>query len=254
MIKKTRYFTLPELIMWGFSIVVIFACFFAFDRENYINLAASVIGVTSLLYNSKGNAAGQAMSIAFSLLYGFISFQSHYYGELITYVGMTLPMSIIALISWLRNPTIGNKSEVTVGEVSVLEMIILVFATAGVTVGFYFILKYFNTANLLVSTFSIATSFAAAYLSFRRCPYYAVIYALNDVVLMILWGSSSIKDISYLSVVICFTMFSVFDIYTFINWKKMQTRQYNNALNSVQEFYTPEGYKVYIATNNQSEA
>lgn len=246
--KKFSYFTKGEIIMWAVSIFLIFACFFAFDRENYTTLAASVIGVTSLLYNSKGNVAGQALSIAFSLLYGLISFQSRYYGELITYVGMTLPMSVVALVSWLRNPTIGEKSEVKVGEVRKPEIILLIVLTAVVTTGFYFILKYFNTANLLVSTFSIATSFAAAYLSFRRSPYYPVIYALNDIVLIILWGAQSIKDISYMSVVICFGVFAMFDIYGFINWKKMEKRQYDDALACVQEYYTPEGYKVYIAT------
>lgn len=252
--KNFNYFTKGEIIMWAVSILLIFVCFFAFDRENYTTLAASVIGVTSLLYNSKGNVAGQALSIAFSLLYGLISFQSRYYGELITYVGMTLPMSVVALISWARNPNLGKKSEVTVGEVKVPELILLIFITAGVTTGFYFILKYFNTANLLVSTFSIATSFAAAYLSFRRSPYYPVIYALNDIVLIILWGALSIKDISYISVVLCFGVFAMFDIYGFINWKKMQARQYNDALECVQEYYTPEGYKVYIATYSEKRA
>lgn len=252
--KKFNYFTKGEIIMWAVSIFLIFACFIVFDRENYTTLAASVIGVTSLLYNSKGNAAGQALSIAFSLLYGLISFQSRYYGELITYIGMTLPMSVIALVSWLKNPTIGEKSEVKIGEVKMPEIIILIFVTAGVTTGFYFILKYFNTANLLVSTFSVATSFAAAYLSFRRSAYYPVIYALNDIVLIILWGMESIKDISYISVVICFGVFAMFDIYGFINWRKMEMKQYNDALESVKEYYTPEGYKVYIATYSEKRA
>lgn len=252
--KHFKYFTKGEIIMWAVSIFLIFLCFILFDRKNYTTLSASVIGVTSLLYNSKGNVAGQALSIAFSLLYGLISFQSRYYGELVTYVGMTLPMSVVALVSWVRNPNLGKKSEVTVGEVKKAEWIILLFLTAGVTTGFYFILKYFNTANLIVSTFSIATSFAAAYLSFRRSPYYPVIYALNDVVLIILWGALSVKDISYISVVICFGVFAMFDVYGFINWKKMEARQYNDALDSVQEYYTPEGYKVYIASGTEKRA
>ena len=131
--KNFKYFTKGEIIMWAISIFLIFL----FDRENYTTLAASIIVVTSLLYNSKGNVAGQALSIAFSLLYGLISFQSRYYGELITYVRMILPMSVVALISWAKNPNIGKKSEVTVGEVKTLELILLVFITIGVTTGFY---------------------------------------------------------------------------------------------------------------------
>lgn len=245
--KDFSYFTKGEVIMWTVSIFLIFLCFFAFDRENYTTLAASIIGVTSLLYNSKGNAAGQALSIAFSLLYGLISFKSHYYGELITYIGMTLPMSVITLISWLKNTNKDeNSSEVKIGKVKLSEVIILIFITTGVTIGFYFILKYFNTENLLISTFSVATSFAAAYLSFRRSAYYPVIYALNDIVLIVLWGMQSINDISYISVVICFGVFAMFDIYGFINWRKMQIIQSLESIYHVEEFYTPEGRKVYI--------
>lgn len=34
--------------------------FALFDRESYLTLAASLIGVTSLIYNAKGNPFGQA--------------------------------------------------------------------------------------------------------------------------------------------------------------------------------------------------
>ena len=88
-----------------------------------------------------------------------------------------------------------------------------------------FILKYFNTANLIPSTFSVSTSFLAAYLTFRRSPYFALAYASNDVVLIVLWVLASLKDISYISVVICFIVFLVNDLYGFISWLRMMKRQ-----------------------------
>lgn len=75
---------------------------------------ASLVGVTSLIFNAKGNPFGQFLMVVFSLLYGIISFTFAYYGEMITYLGMTMPMAIFALISWLKNPYNGNKSEVKV--------------------------------------------------------------------------------------------------------------------------------------------
>ena len=97
--------------------------------------------------------------------------------------------------------------------------------TVVVTFIFYFILKAFNTENLLVSTLSVATSFLAVYLTALRCPLYACAYALNDVVLIVLWVLASISNISYLPMVFCFIMFLANDLYGFINWKKMQKRQ-----------------------------
>jgi len=97
--------------------------------------------------------------------------------------------------------------------------------TIAVTIIFYFVLKYLGTANLLVSTFSVTTSFVAVFLSYKRSPYFALGYAFNDIVLIILWILASVTDMSYLSVVICFIIFLVNDLYGFYNWKKMQRKQ-----------------------------
>ncbi len=90
--KRKRYFTAFELALWLGSAAVIAAAFAAFDRENYLTLAASLIGVTSLIFCAKGNPIGQALMIAFSIIYGVISFSFAYYGEMITYLGMTMPI------------------------------------------------------------------------------------------------------------------------------------------------------------------
>ena len=97
--------------------------------------------------------------------------------------------------------------------------------TLAVTLVFYFILRYFNTANLIPSTISVTTSFAAVYLTFRRSAYFSLLYAANDIVLIVLWTLASLTDSSYISVLICFVMFLVSDIYGFISWLKMKKRQ-----------------------------
>ena len=144
---------------------------------------------------------------------------------MVTYLCMSMPMATISLISWIRNPYKGKRSQVKVNSISKKEVMVLVFVTIVVSIVFYFILKYFNTANLIPSTFSVTTSFFAAYLTFRRSPYFALAYALNDVVLIILWILASLTDSSYISVVICFIVFLVNDSYSFINWKRMERNQ-----------------------------
>jgi nicotinamide riboside transporter PnuC len=94
-----------------------------------------------------------------------------------------------------------------------------------VTVAFYFILGALGNTNLLVSTFSVTTSFIASVLAFLRNPFYAVAYAANDIVLIILWVMASIYDTKYISVVVCFVAFWVNDIYGYINWQRMKQRQ-----------------------------
>ena len=223
--KLWNYFTKVERVLWITSVLLIVISFFLFDRTNYMTLCASIIGVTSLIFNAKGNPFGQFLMVIFSLLYGIISFTFSYYGEMITYLGMTMPMAIFALISWIKNPYNGNKAEVKVNEISKKETKLMWVGTFVVTVAFYYILKYFGTANLIPSTLSVTTSFVAVYLAFRRSPYFALAYALNDIVLIVLWLMASMLDIRYVSVVVCFSAFFINDIYGFISWRKMKRRQ-----------------------------
>lgn len=226
MIKKiTDYFSKGELILWLSSVTLIIGCFLIFDRTNYITLINSLIGATSLIFIAKGNPVGQGLTIVFSLLYGYISYSCAYYGEMFTYLGMTAPMAVISLISWLKNPYQDSKSEVQVNRLKRSEIVFAFALSSVIMVVFYFILKAFNTANLLISTFSVFTSFLAVYLTFRRSSYYALAYATNDIVLIIMWSLAIIKDISYISVVICFVMFLANDLYGFYNWNRMYRRQ-----------------------------
>ena len=227
--KLTAYFSRTELALWGGSVGLILVSFFLFDRVNFMTLAASLVGATSLIFNAKGNPIGQALMIVFSLLYGAISYTFSYFGEMITYLGMTAPMALFALITWLRNPYKGNRAEVAVNRIGKLEYTGMYLLTAAVTLVFYFILNYFHTANIIPSTLSVTTSFIAVYLTFRRSPYFALAYAANDVVLIILWILAARENISYLSVMICFVMFLVNDLYGFVSWKRMEKRQMGTA-------------------------
>ena len=134
-------------------------------------------------------------------------------------------MAVFALVSWLRNPYNGNKAEVKVNTISRIEIVLMWALTGLITLIFYFILKYFNTANLVPSTISVTTSFIAVYLTFRRSPYFALAYASNDIVLIVLWVMASVSDIRYISVVVCFIAFLFNDIYGYVNWQKMKIRQ-----------------------------
>lgn len=220
-----NYFTKFELTLWLTSVVLIVASYLIFDKNGYLTLIASLIGVTSLIYNAKGNPIGQILIIIFSIFYGIISYSFAYYGEMITYLGMSAPMAVIALISWLKNPYKGNKAQVKVNHISKREVALMISLSIAVTIVFYFILVYFNTANIIPSTISVTTSFIAAYLTFRRSPFYAFAYALNDIVLIVMWIMASIESITYVSVIVCFLVFLVNDLYGFVSWLKMQNQQ-----------------------------
>ncbi len=214
-----------ELTLWLTSSVVCTVSYLIAQSGDPLSLIASLIGATALIFVAKGHVVGQLLTVAFALVYGAISLHHSYFGEMITYLGMSAPMAIAASIAWIRNPSKRAYEVAVAPPLTRKKIAMLALLTIFVTVLFYFILAALGTANLTVSTISVTTSFAAASLTFLRSPYYALAYAANDIVLIVLWILAAIADISCLAMIACFVMFLANDIYGFINWRRMEKRQ-----------------------------
>lgn len=219
-ISLTRF----EWALWLTSVLVVAGTGIAFQSSDWLSLTASLIGVTALIFVAKGHALGQVLTIVFAVFYGIISCEFRYYGEAITYLCMTAPMAAVALVTWLRNPY-KDSAEVTVNRLSGKQWAVMLILTVITTAVFYFILRAMGNAALAVSTLSITTSFLASYLTALRSPYYALAYAANDLVLIVLWVIAALADISSVPMVACFVMFFANDLYGFINWRRMEKRQ-----------------------------
>jgi len=224
LIKDIKSLNIFEIILLLISNIIIFGTYFFLPESHIISTIASMIGVTSLVFFAKGLILGQILCIIFSVFYGFISLSMQYYGEMMTYVFMTLPMSVFSLISWLKHPY-KDTNEVQISTLNIKKITIIACSSIIITIIFYFILKALNTSSLIISTISITTSFIAVSLTFFRSPYYALAYASNDIVLIVLWIIATFKDISNITMVFCFLIFLINDIYGFINWKKMEKNQ-----------------------------
>lgn len=222
-IKSFKSLTKFELLLWLSSSVTVIASGI-FSEGGIVSAMGSFIGVTALIFVAKGMVIGQVLTVVFSAFYGFISLSFGYYGEVITYMGMTAPIAVLAIVSWIRHPY-KQSNEVAVARLTRVNAVGLSVATVIVTVLFYFVLKSLNTTNLLVSTISVTTSFSASVLTFFRSPYYAIAYALNDLVLIVMWVFATLNTIGYLPMIFCFVMFLLNDLYGFFNWKRIQKRQ-----------------------------
>ena len=214
-----------ERCLWLVCMNTIFISSLCFWDGDVISLAASLVGVTALIFLAKGNWVGQVLTVIFALLYAIISYQNQYYGEMITYLFMTAPTAAIAAVEWIRHPYKKGINEVKVASLDKGKLLTMIFLGISCTVVFYFILKYLGNASLPLSTLSIATSFCAAYLMYVRSPYYAIAYAANDVVLVALWIRACMLDIGYLPIAVCFVCFFANDLYAFINWRRMKNKQ-----------------------------
>ena len=213
--------TKKELCVWIGSLLIIIMSNFLSEGFDPLTLVAACIGVTSLIFAAKGNVWSQILMIIFSILYGIISWQFRYWGEMMTYLGMTMPMAVWSTITWIKNPSESGK-EVEIQRLTKKHIFLLIVSGIAVTTLFYMILAALKTQNIVFSTISVTTSFFAASLTMLRSSYYAMGYAANDIVLIVLWVLASISNPRYLSVTIIFGIFFFYDIYGFISWKKRE--------------------------------
>lgn len=224
--KLFKIFSVFDIALWSVSLVTIILAFTLSPNRDILTLTSSVIGVTALMFIVKGHVAGQILTVIFAVFYGIVSYFLKYYGEMITYLGMSAPAAIMATISWLRHPYKKSEhSQVEVSAMTVKKTIVLIAVTAATTTAFYFILRAMDTANLTVSTISVATSVLAASLVFLRCPLYGLAYAANDLVLIVLWAYATSRNIAYLPMIICFSLFLLLDFYGFVSWTGMSKKQ-----------------------------
>ena len=220
-----RSLTRREWILWGISLVAVLVSNFAAGTVDPVTLAATLIGVTALIFVARGDVWGQILTVVFSILYSITSWHFAYYGEIITYLCMSAPIAAASVVTWLKHPYKKDRNEVKIHHLSPRGFILLFIATVIVTVAFYFILGALGTTNLIVSTFSVSTSFLAASLLMFRSSYYAIAYAANDVVLIILWVLASFDDPSYIPMVVNFAAFLANDLYGFLSWKAREKKQ-----------------------------
>lgn len=214
-----------EWLLWILSLVTVVVANLLTDEVEPVTLLSTLVGVTALIFVAKGDVLGQVLTVVFSLLYAVVSWECRYYGEMITYLGMSAPIAALSVISWLRHPYKKGEREVAIHRLSRRQWLWIVLSASLVTAAFYFILKAFKTPRLWISTLSVTTSFLASALMFYRNSGYALAYAANDAVLITLWVLASLEDIRYLPMIACFLAFFVNDLYGFISWKRRALRQ-----------------------------
>ena len=88
---------------WLGSLAVVAVSNFLGGDVDPLTLIAALTGVTALMLAAKGQVFAQYLMIVFCLLYGAISCRFRYWGEMLTYLGMSLPMAVWSAVTWRRN-------------------------------------------------------------------------------------------------------------------------------------------------------
>ena len=189
-----------------------------------IDLLYTLLYFWTALLLAKGKYSCYIIGIISTFFYAYVSYTNSYYGEIIISMGCTLPLMIVGLVNWLKHQD--NTNTVIIKEITKKELILVLISQVIMFGGYYYLLKYFNTSNLFVSTLSIVASLIATYLTARRSEYGFVGFIINDLILITLWGLPVITgNLSLIPVLLCPMLLLVNDIYGVYNWKRLKEKQ-----------------------------
>ena len=87
-----------------------------------------------------------------------------------------------------------------------------------------------DVLTLVATLVGVTSLIFAAFLTMLRSSYYALGYAANDIVLIVLWILASRENPIYIPVVVNFSIFLFNDMYGFFSWKKRELKQSENFL------------------------
>lgn len=208
-----------EILFLLISIIMIILSGIIFKGE-IISVTMSILAVSVAILQAKGKVISQCIGLLVAVLYSIISFKNKYYGEVIIYITLMIPLYILSVISWIKNK---NEKTQTVNKSTIQkkEWIILIFLNLVLFIILYQILKYLNTSQLLISSLSMITSVMATYLIARRSKYSFLFYLLNDIILILLWGIPVITgNFSLIPVLLDPIILFINDVYGFKNWSK----------------------------------
>lgn len=190
------------------------------NNSEILTIITSFLMVLCALTQAKGKVISQFIGVIAIILYSIIAFQNQYYGEVIIYILVLLPMYLVGIYSWITNKN-EDTNTVNQNDLSKKEWIILSVIDILLFGILYYVLRYFNTSQLVVSTLSMLASLMANYLIVRRNKYSFLFYIINDLILVILWGIPVLKgDFALIPILIDPVLLLINDSYGWKNWNK----------------------------------
>ena len=212
-----------KILLFG-SIILVSLVAIIF-KSDLLTTICSIEGIITVLLLAKGKNLGQVFGVIITILYSIVSFRNKFYGEVIIYIVLMLPMYIIGIISWARHQN-KKTNTVDVNKIENIEWLLVFITSVVVFIGIYFLLKSFNTNELIVSTISVVASLFAVYLQIRRSRFSFYFYIINDLILIVLWGIPVILgNLLILPMVFNPIINLINDSYGVYNWKRLEKEQ-----------------------------
>ena len=222
--KLLKDWTKIEKYLLLLSIILVSLVGIIFEAKLTTTIS-SIVGIVTALLLAKGKNLGQVFGVISAFLYSFVSFKSKFYGEVIIYMCIKLPMYIIGILTWIKHQS-KKTNTIQINNIKLKEWIIVSVICIVSFIGIYWLLKIFDTKELFISSLSVVSSLFAIYLGIRRSKYSFYFYIMNDFILIMLWGIPVLNGmLSLIPMVFNPIINFINDSYGIYNWNKLEEMQ-----------------------------
>lgn len=225
LLKRFRWWELAFMAAAYIAVVVLSIVF----KSNWLIVLSSLFGMTTTFLLAKGFALGNLVGILQIVFYTIMCYNNRYFGEIITNVGIVFPAYAFSFYTWTKR----NHDHVLQvnNSIKLQEWLLAFVGIGGVAVGFYFVLRALNTANLIFSTLAVFFVTMYCYLSIRRSQFCFVFRLLMDLVTFVLWLLVFLDTLKegfgaiYIPTLLNYVVYAVLDLFGIVNWIRLKRTQ-----------------------------
>ena len=211
------------LLFAGLLTTVILTIVFMSD---WLVVVCCVLGIFTVFTQAKCKISTKVFGALWMAFYIFLAWRNSYYGEVIIYLVLMIPLYVYGTIHWLGHRDKVGNTVIVRKSLPKSEWVVICVCLVGLGFGTYFLLGFFNTAQMIASTISVVLTVLAVYLLARRIKCNQIVFLVNDFELGFLWLLAiSAGDLSLIPFVVMCAFFVVYDIYGFFQWTRLEKKQ-----------------------------
>jgi nicotinamide mononucleotide transporter len=190
-----------------------------------ISLFASWTGMITVVLVAKGRISNYYFGVINVLLYGFIAFQSQFYGEVMLNWGYYLPLQFIGYYIWTKNQNQDGVDEVNVARLSNRRRVMWVFLSGASILGYGLFLKYLNGNLPFFDSASTTLSVIAQYLMIRRVKEQWAVWIVINIISIYMWADVYLTTGNSIAILVMWMAYLVNSVYGWYNWTQLAKQQ-----------------------------
>jgi nicotinamide mononucleotide transporter len=208
---------------------VAFIAYFA-TGGTLASLLASWTGMITVVLVAKGRISNYYFGVVNVAIYGFLAFQSQFYGEVMLNWGYYLPLQFIGYYIWTKNQNQEGIDEVNVARLSNRRRIMWICISIVSIFGYGLFLKYLNGNLPFFDSTSTTLSVIAQYLMIRRVKEQWIVWMIINIVSIYMWADIYLSTGNSIAILIMWIAYLVNSIYGWYNWRLLESKQDRNEV------------------------